>query len=1014
MPHPPADNSAPRSASRRRTQSNAWLVWLPYLVAILSVLVAVAAKLLLDQVIEQDRTPFVFLSMAVMVSAWYGGLKPGLFAVVLSAIIGSYLFLGPVHTVRVQGWQHQIRLVTFLVEGVLISGLSGALHAARARAEESVERAQIAYDDSQNTVRKLIEVQEVLQATEARFRRLVDANVIGVFFANDQGQVLDANDAFLRMVGHSRDEMLKGEVNTRKMTPPELLDIYMGSLDELRRNGRCEPYESELICADSEVVPVMLGAARLTGGDERTVCFAIDLTEQKETEQELELARDAAEEANRAKSEFLANISHEIRTPMNSIIGMTALALEEDLTPTLRDHLQTAKSSADALLVLLNDILDFSKIESGTFRLEITPFNLTEMMQETVKTLALRASDKDLELTCSLPDTMDEVLAGDAHRLRQVITNLVDNAIKFTEEGEVAIRVEIASETQDEVCLRFNVTDTGMGISKPDMQKIFAPFAQADASTTRHFGGAGLGLAISSELIQMMGGRLEVESEIGQGSTFFFTARFQRSLASKPGEPPPAALLEPLRGMPVLVVDDNATNLRIVEAALNNWSMEPTLVSSADSAMDEFRKAAKAGQPFRLAILDALMPGTDGFTLVERIKSTPEISGATVMMISSAHRQTFRERCERLDIAAYLEKPISNQTLLEAILYAVGSTGKGTLVRQSPAPAPWGEEPLRILVAEDTPANQKVVTAILKRRGHESAVAANGQLAVEMIQKSKFDVVLMDVQMPVMDGFQATAAIRKDAPPDARRIPIIAMTAHAMKGDRERCLAAGMNAYIAKPVDARKLVELIESFAVAGRDKAGAHSESPDSIRKTLAVFPVLGASTPATSTEVTSEEPSAEGSATAARETKSNQTDITKMLPQAGSQEDTDNPQKNGESEINTPSMLDLDSALNRLDGDMELLRDLARFFQDDQQELMERIEQGAADADGPTLERAAHSLKGLAANFGAQEVVDAALRLEKMGQESEFGQGPEAISQLKQLLQRLNAELEPYMREN
>ncbi len=644
--------------------------------------------------------------------------------------------------------------------------------------------------------------------------------------------------------------------------------------------------------------------------------------------------------------------------------------------------MQTAKSSADALLVLLNDILDFSKIESGTFRLEIEPFNLSELMHEIVKTLSLRANDKDLELTCELPESLGSHLEGDAYRLRQVITNLVDNAIKFTEHGEVAIKIELVSRIQDEVCLRFSVTDTGLGISEQDIHKIFAPFAQADASTTRHFGGAGLGLAISSELIQMMGGQLEAESTLGAGSRFFFTARFQPSAVA---EGTPAALTEPLRGMPVLIVDDNATNLRIIEAALRRWSMEPTLASDAESALEILNEAADEGNPFPLAVLDALMPGVDGFTLVEQIKSDPRLAGATVLMISSAHRQTFRQRCEQLDIAAYLEKPIANDTLLEAVLYAVGSSGSDTMVRETPSPEPWEKPPLRILLAEDTPANQKVVTTILERRGHEVAVVDNGQLAVEAVTAQPFDVILMDVQMPIMDGFQATSAIRGIRPPStARRIPIIAMTAHAMKGDRERCLAAGMNAYIAKPVDARKLIELIESCAAAN----DVRRTPTDSIRKTLAVFPGhLPVVPPKSKAELAKEAAEAKDQ----HSTVSPRSSVTKDEVAQGQ----------------SSSLIDLEGTMVRLEGDRKLLSDMIGFFESDQQELLERIETGGIQRDGPKLQRAAHSLKGLAANFGAQEVVDVAYQLELKGRDGNFSDVPTLLVRLKERVARLNQEL-------
>jgi PAS domain S-box-containing protein len=641
---------------------------------------------------------------------------------------------------------------------------------------------------------------------------------------------LVANLAVARQMGAKTTEELLGKTDF-DFYPREIATPFFEDEQRVIRSGKAEVNrEEEGMDSHGNVSQVMTTQVPLRDKNGRVtglVGIGRDITHLKKVQEEMQKAREAAEAASRAKSEFLANMSHEIRTPLNGVMGMTDLALDTELTAEQREYLETVKMSGDSLLTVINDILDFSKIEAGKIDLEALDFHLRESLETTLKTLAMRADEKGLELLCEVAPEVPEVVRGDSSRLRQIVVNLVGNAIKFTDTGEIEVKVQLeAREGTDCIC-RFTVADTGIGIPESKRESIFEPFSQADTSTTRKYGGTGLGLTISTRLVQMMGGKIWVESEVGRGSQFHFTVRLGGTDAKeiKLGTIAPPELL---RGVKVLVVDDNRTNCRILEGMMGRWHMKPISVNGGASALALLSASREAGEPFGLILTDMHMPDMDGFAFVEQIRQRPELATATIMMLTSAGHRGDAARCQELGVAAYLLKPIRQSELREAIARVLGAREHDgaipLITRFSLQDAREPDAYLRVLLAEDNLVNQRLAVRLLEKRGHRVVVAANGLEALQALEKESFDLVLMDVQMPEMDGLEATAILREKEKGTGVHQAVVALTAHAMKGDREKCLAAGMDGYLTKPIRPQELDQLLEIY-VARRMEARSVTE---------------------------------------------------------------------------------------------------------------------------------------------------------------------------------------------
>ena len=795
-------------------------------------------------------------------------------------------------------------------------------------------------------IEQRVEAEQELRDSEAKFRVLYESSSDAVMLLDENG-FFDCNGAALEVFGcTSREEFCSKSPAT--LSPPiqpdgtDSMTLANERIAKAMEEGS-NRFEWVHRRTNGEDFPadVLLNAIELDG---RHILQAVarDITERKRAEEAMIEAKEAAESAVRAKSDFLANMSHEIRTPMNGVIGMTGLLLDTGLDSEQREYAEAVSHSADSLLTLINDILDFSKIEAGKLDLEILDFDLRTTLEEMSDALAMNAQKKGLEFVCLIDPVVPSYLQGDPGRVRQVLTNLIGNAVKFTAQGEIKVHALLEEESGGHVTLRFAVSDTGIGIPQNRVDSLFEAFTQVDASTTRKYGGTGLGLSIGRQLAELMGGQIGVESEEGKGSTFWFTAIFEKQ---PEGSRPEEMVLESLRGKRVLVVDDNATNRLITKQQLLSWDCRHDEAPDGEIALEKLRAALAEGDPFDIAVLDMQMPEMDGETLGRKIKADPALRGMPLVMMSSIGQRGDAARLKEVGFSAYLSKPVKQSQFYDCLASVLSRGTVGEKPRIEPlvtkhSIAEGKREKVRVLLAEDNPTNQIVALKMLGKLGYRADAVANGLEAVRALETIPYDVVLMDVQMPEMDGFEATGRIRDpESPVRDHAIPVIAMTAHAMKGDRERCMEAGMDDYVSKPVRTQELVAVIERQLGAKADRAVQAAVVEDEVGEEQAKGPI----------QTSPEKPSFDESALG-----------------------------------------------DRFEGDEETINAVVSTFLDDAPNQIRFLKEALETKDAEAVKQRAHSLKGASGNVGAPVLQALSLQAEDAGKAGDLDRAAAAIGEM------------------
>jgi PAS domain S-box-containing protein len=811
------------------------------------------------------------------------------------------------------------------------------------------------------TERKQVEA-ELLR--EKQFLETLNLNSPVAIVILDSGEhIVSANPAFERLFGYAPLEVIGKKLDALVTTPDTIQEASeytrQAMTGPVHGFARRRKKNGEMITVELYGVPVVVEGEKVG-----TLAIYHDITE-------LDKARTEAEEANRAKSEFLANMSHEIRTPMNGVIGMLELALDTPLTSEQRDYLETSLQSAEALLTLLNDILDFSKIEAGRLEMDTINFNLRNTVEDVAYTLAKRAQEKGLEIACLIHPDLASDLRGDPGRLRQILVNLVGNAIKFTHHGEIVIQAEPIEETDTHVLVHLGVQDTGIGIPPERLAAVFDRFTQADGSTTRKYGGTGLGLTICKQLVEAMGGKIGVESTPGIGSTFWFEINFAKQPTTKRGTGPlslgPANLLEAR----VLVVDDNQINRVVLKKNVEALGSRVDAVTSGAKGLEILRNAHRAGDPYHVVLLDMQMPGMDGEQTARAIKSDPAVKDVKILILTSMGQRGDAVRLEALGCSGYLLKPVKQQLLFDAVIAVLGQKEeRSTSLVTRHSIAEEKKLGLRLLLAEDNPINQKLAVVLLQKAGYSVDAVENGAQALYNVQANPYSAILMDVQMPEMDGLEATRKIRELEEGTGQHIPIIAMTAHAMQGDRERCLEAGMDDYVSKPLEPKVLFNVLDRWAQAGsevvEEEVQDYSSSEDVFSADLDDG-LFGESMPSTEPEAEIDDPVALV------------VSYEQVVP------------------------VNFDTALDRFDGDQGFMMEMFKEYKDHLPGRLEEIHATLRDGDASRLARLAHNLKGISLNFSAEPVADLALKLEEIGKSENLTGASVLIDQLDTEVHRL-----------